>query len=147
MGEPQGEQLALIPKAVRRAMREGRRLEDVYREEDGKQLMAETQLNVSEVWVELLALCERLEVKDIGSLMGCWEHQIDDLWWVSINGHPKDIHNSHGTLVPKFEACFEYNGWPAGIVGLRGGVVAAGSGANENTLIEALKAAGKDADR
>jgi len=62
--------------------------------------------------------------------------KIDDTWSVAVNGHDTEKDG-----VPAFHASIEYNGWPAGIVGVHGGIVCAGECANENTLIAALDAA------
>jgi hypothetical protein len=72
----------------------------------------------------------------------CWEHQIDDRWWVAVNGHAEPKLSSHSNIpVNPFEAYVEYNGWPAFVLNPYGGHGAAGSLANEDTLIAALKAA------
>jgi hypothetical protein len=82
-----------------------------------------------------------LGVRDINKLPGCWEHQIDKQWWIALNGHREPMKDSHGFEVPPFSAAVEYNGWPAGIIDPSGGIIAAGSCANENTFIDALIAA------
>ncbi|MOA58861.1 hypothetical protein D3C78_1833450 [compost metagenome] len=41
--------------------------------------------------------------------------------------------------IPSYHAAVEYNGWPAGIIGYEGGVIAAGEAASEESFIEALK--------
>jgi len=71
----------------------------------------------------------------------CWEREVDDAWWVSLNPHPRPRLNSHGISVPSYHLAIEWLGWPAGVVGPQGGEIAAGDLANEDTLIEALKAA------
>ena len=71
----------------------------------------------------------------------CWESDVDDTWRVSFNGHSEPRMSSTGAKVPGFEVFVEYNGWPAGLIGPAGGVIAAGAGANEDALIAALRAA------
>lgn len=69
-------------------------------------------------------------------LPGLWESKIDDHWTIKCNGHKETMEG-----VPPFCWYIEYNGWPAGIIKLRGeGVIAAGEGANEKTLIAAIEA-------
>lgn len=57
-----------------------------------------------------------------------------DGWHVVFN--PTD--NRIGNVEP-FSARVKWNGWPAGIIGPSGGILAAGDLASESTLIEWLK--------
>ncbi len=67
-------------------------------------------------------------------LPGLWESRIDDHWLVKCNRHEETINN-----LPPFSWYIEYNGWPAGIMGIRGdGVICAGEAANEQTLMAAI---------
>jgi hypothetical protein len=102
---------------------------------------------VSEVMAEIAAMAAALGVTRINEMEGCWEHQIDDQWWVAVNGHQEDMECSTGGKVPPYGMWFEYNGWPAGLVGASGGWVAAGAAANEDSLIDAIKAATAKAKR
>ena len=72
---------------------------------------------------------------------GCWEHQIDEQWWCAVNGHKEEMECSHGGKVPSYSALIEFNGWPAGIIDPFGGIVAAGTVANEDSFIAAVEAA------
>lgn len=70
---------------------------------------------------------------------GCWERSVDERWWVAANGHSTPTPCSRGgEPIPPYSFYIEFNGWPAGIVGPGGGVVAAGELANEETLRAAL---------
>lgn len=62
-------------------------------------------------------------------------HDPDVLWELRING--RNVAVDH---VPPFHVDVLYGGWPAGIVGMGGGVLAAGAGANERALVDALVA-------
>lgn len=75
----------------------------------------------------------------------CWEKQIDDQWWIAMNGHLEPKKCSHGPEVKPFNCYVEFNGWPAGILDPFGGIIAAGDCANEDAFIDALKAAGATA--
>ena len=97
--------------------------------------------NLPEVYAAVVELALRLGAKDIFKLAGCWEHQIDAQWWCAVNGHAEATRSSHGASVPPFCLVVEYNGWPAGLIDPGGGVIAAGEGANEATLLEALRVA------
>ena len=96
---------------------------------------------IAEAFARIAALGGALGVRNVNKLPGCWEHQVDERWWISLNGHKETIKDSHGAEVPGFHAAIEYNGWPAGIISPIGGIIAAGEGANEHNFIEALKAA------
>lgn len=98
---------------------------------------------VTEAFAEIAALAERLGVSNIVAQPGCWEHQIDDRWWMAVNPHKEPTACSKGADVPAMSAVLEFNGWPAGIIDPFGGIIAAGAAANEDTLIAALKAAGR----
>jgi hypothetical protein len=77
----------------------------------------------------------------INKFDGCWEHQIDERWWIAMNGHKQERLTSEGDRVLPYSCFIKYNGWPAGILDFGGGIIAAGEGANENTFIAALEAA------
>lgn len=90
---------------------------------------------ISEAYATVAELAEALGVRNIGKLPGMWEVQIDDAWKISVNGHNEAIGH-----VPPYHMAVEFNGWPAGIFGPGGGIIAAGEAANEATLIAALRA-------
>lgn len=85
-----------------------------------------------------------LGLKDLHKLPGCWEHQVDEHWWLAFNAHGergKCSQSAGSSDIPAFTIYFEFNGWPAGMVGPDGGTLCAGAAANEDKLIEALDAA------
>ncbi|WP_018086454.1 hypothetical protein [Desulfurispora thermophila] len=94
--------------------------------------------------LEVFALAAELAIKDgvapLCRLPGVWERQIDDNWKIVLNGHnsPKDY---NVLTIPPFHMYVEFNGWPAGLLSPFGGTIAAGTVANENALISALKKA------
>lgn len=95
----------------------------------------------SEVFVALVSWSQSLGAKSIKDLPGCWESHVGGSgWWVAINGHDVPTKNTHGGVVPPFSAWIEWNGWPAGLVGPRGGTLVVGEAANEDSLIAALRA-------
>jgi hypothetical protein len=88
-------------------------------------------------------LCELAEKDDAAPLLkhaGCWERQIDEHWWIAVNGHREEKQNSHGGMVPPFNCMVEFNGWPAGLFDPYNGIIAAGEAANEETFAAALEA-------
>lgn len=94
---------------------------------------------VTEAFAEIAALAVRLGVIEINKLPGCWEHQVDERWWIAVNGHNEPVECSRGLKIDPFDCYIEFNGWPAGSLNPAGGIIAAGEGANEDTFIEALK--------
>ena len=98
--------------------------------------------HITEAFAEIAALANRLGIHDITRFPGCWEHQIDEHWWMAVNGHREKIACSSGEKVPPFSAYVRFNGWPAGVIDPAGGIIAAGEVANEDAFIEALKAQG-----
>jgi hypothetical protein len=75
----------------------------------------------------------------LNKLPGCWEHSIDERWRIAVNGHETPMLSSLSNVpVEPFTCYVEYNGWPAGLLTPCGGVIAAGSCANEEEFIAAL---------
>lgn len=77
----------------------------------------------------------------------CWEQQVDENWWIAVNGHKEVVECSRGIRVQPFTCYVEFNGWPAGIIHAYGGVLAAGDAANEDTFVAALREKTKPEDR
>jgi hypothetical protein len=92
---------------------------------------------MTEVMLAVVNMAERLGVKSINTLPGCWEHQIDKHWWIAVNGKRKPQMCSKGVQVPPFSIYIEFNGWPAGICDSHGGVICAGAVGNEKEFIDA----------
>lgn len=89
----------------------------------------------------IIQLGNALGVRDINQLPGCWEHAVDDQWRIALNGHGDERTAFGRATVPPYHIYVEYNGWPAGLIGPAGGVIAAGDGATEDTFIAAVEAA------
>jgi len=77
----------------------------------------------------------------LDQLPGTWKHQVDDLWHIEVNGHQKALPDADGLPLEPCHCHIKFNGWPAGILNPRGGVIAAGEAANEETFIAALNKA------
>lgn len=83
----------------------------------------------------ILEYCAFLGVKKIDDLPGLWSHQVNETWTIKCNGHEYTIDN-----VPPLCFYVSYNGFPAGIFSVMGdGIIAAGEGANKNTLRAVLE--------
>lgn len=104
-----------------------------------------TDVRFTEVFGAIVDLAAALRVTRINQLPGCWEHAIDELWWLALNGHRTPVRCSRGVVVEPFHAYVEWNGWPAGVLSPDGGLLAAGALANEDALIEALRKAARQA--
>lgn len=96
----------------------------------------------------ILVLAERLGVSDLANTHDgrCWEHQVDDRWWFAVNPNRESLKCSHGPAVAFGHVYVEFNGWPAGLIDLRGqGEFAMGEAANPDTFNAAVLAAAKKA--
>lgn len=93
-------------------------------------------MNVSEAFA---LVCE-LAIKDGVDKMprGMWERDIGN-WHISLNRTLEERANAKGMKVPEFSVMLEWNGFPAGIIDPNGGMIAAGSEANEDSFIAAIK--------
>ena len=98
---------------------------------------------VSEAYAAIAEMLLSLGVGRPCDIEGCWEHQIDDCWWVAANGHKEDVECSTGATVPPFHFYVTSNGWPAAIIGPYGGTVLASWDGDtfEDEIIEVAKAA------
>ena len=94
----------------------------------------------AEAFIEVGQYGFRQGARSISKSPGCWESQVDKRWWIAINPHKVPTKCSTGHEVPPVSVYIQYNGWPAGELNPRGGWIAAGEGANEDTFIEALRA-------
>jgi hypothetical protein len=85
-----------------------------------------------------------LGVRRLCDMEGCWEHQINDEYWVAANGHKEPVKCSTGAKVPGFHFYVMRNGWPAALLGPGGGTVLAswdGEETLEDAIIDAVQAA------
>ncbi|MCK5444985.1 MAG: hypothetical protein KAI73_05130 [Rhodospirillaceae bacterium] len=102
-------------------------------------------MQIAVAFSEIAELAGSLGITDISKLDGCWEHQVDENWWFSLNAHKEPTNNSKGAEVPPYNAAIEYNGLPIGIIGPTGGAVIGGwndrPGETEDAFIKALQSA------
>lgn len=103
---------------------------------------------IAEPWALVCALGQALGLKNLREQFPgqCWTHQLDEAWWFALNPHgtpceakPPDWNIA--TVVNPFDVLVTYNGWPAGMFGPSGGLIAAGEGANVFTFAAALRMA------
>lgn len=74
----------------------------------------------------IAALAAARQVRNINTMPGCWEVQLDECWWFAVNGHDRDTRCSKGAAVPPFNAYVEYAGTPMGFLDPFGGVFLGG---------------------
>lgn len=98
-------------------------------------------MEVAEGFAAVMDYAVSQGAENIGDVEGCWESQVDAQWWIALNGHDKPTKNTRDLSVESFHCYIEFNGWPAGHISPFGGWIAAGEAANEDTFIDALKAA------
>lgn len=89
----------------------------------------------------VVILADSLGVRGMNALPGCWEHQIDEQWWIALNAHGHPVKCSRDIEVQGFTCYVEFNGWPAGTFTPFEGVIAAGAAANEQAFCEACERA------
>ena len=98
-------------------------------------------MEISAVFAKACDLAIALGHSEINKLPGCLEIEVDEHWWFAINAHQDKVESSKGN-VPPGTIYFEFNGWPAGMVGANAGTLCSiGCEANEENLLKALDAA------
>ena len=95
---------------------------------------------VSEAFGVICELGIALGIRPLNEHPGCWAHQIDDFWFVAVNGH--DESRMYQTIeIPPFHAYVAYDGWPAAMFTPRGGEFVVTNVVNEDAFIRAVRAA------
>jgi hypothetical protein len=96
-----------------------------------------TDKPITEVYAKAGEWLFQRGLRNLKDSPGLYRARIDKQWEIKVNAHGTEIES-----VPPYHFAFEFNGWPAGIVGATGGVIAAGEAANEETLLKAIEDAG-----
>lgn len=94
--------------------------------------------DIAEAYLALIELAVAAGARNARDLPGCFEHQIDDTWWMAANAGAAPRLAGNGMEVPGMAVYVERQGWPAGIVEMHGGLLIAGT---EDELIAACRAA------
>lgn len=101
---------------------------------------------MTEVFGAVMDLHKRLNLPSLNLMPGkVWRHTVDTHWFIVMNGNGDEV--TDGTdewKVPihPYACAVWFNGFYAGEFDCKGGVLCAGSVANEDTLIEALNKLG-----
>ena len=80
---------------------------------------------ISELYMRLVLYGLSVGVEKLCDIPGCWEHQINDQWFVAANGHKED-HTSKGFTVWPFHFVLFSNDMPIVIVNAYQGVICGG---------------------
>ncbi len=100
-------------------------------------------LETAEVFGLVATYVLALRAHPISQYAGCYVFRLDDNWTLALNGHDLAIPcNPDGCMawvVQPFGCVVFWNGFFAGQFDMAGGLMAAGSAANEDTLVAALK--------
>jgi hypothetical protein len=89
-------------------------------------------------FVEIAKLAAAYNLPPLNELPNVWECKVDEHWTIVVNGH-KEKKQWHDIEIAPFHCYVEFNGFPAGIFSPRGGSIAAGELANEETFINAVR--------
>lgn len=90
------------------------------------------QDRVCTVFYAVSKLCEVLKEAPIRDKV--WENQIDEHWFIKINGHSKEMKG-----IPAYCMEIEYDGFPAGNISPFDGTMLAGEEINEDEFIAAVQ--------
>ena len=77
----------------------------------------------------------------ISTYEGCAEFQIDEKWWIALNGHREPTPCSKGQDVPPFHCLVYWRDVPAAIIHPYGGEFVAHPNANADLFIDDVRAA------
>ena len=106
---------------------------------------AEANPPICELYSLLAEYCLSTGARSVKDVPGCWEHQIDEHWWVAANGQSTRQDCSRLDGVPAFCFVLFYGDlpWPTVLVGPYEGRIVGGRelGEIENMVIAAVKAA------
>ena len=93
---------------------------------------------ISKAFIKIVDLAFAVGANPLSKHAGCWEYRIDEQWEIAVNGQAVVTRCSHGVEIDPFYCYVQFNGWPAGVLSPAGGMMAAGSSANEEELMAAL---------
>jgi len=93
---------------------------------------------MSNTWQLITALHAARQLPPLNEMPGLWIEQIDERWFMAINGGREPRQEPGGFAVPPFHCYVKFNGWPAGLFDYQGGQFAAGELANLESFHAAL---------
>lgn len=100
---------------------------------------------LAEIWALVVDIADAHDATPMTKHPRPWYLRIDEQWEISINGgrqpaHCTQISGQPTAPIPATHMLVQFNGFPAGLLSPYDGVIAAGTTANDNTLIAALRA-------
>lgn len=99
------------------------------------------EIKPSLAWLGVCALAKKDGIKDLRNHGDGVYRTTFGLWTALLNGSDKPVAPEGGKqTLPPFDIYVTFNGWPAGVIGPDGGILAAGDAANEDTFIAAIEA-------
>jgi len=100
-----------------------------------------TEREVPLVYVAIAELGLAAGAAPLTQFPACWEYQVDKHWRVAFNGHAAAKHCSFSDATIEPFTCYAtFNGWAAFVIDPNGGFGAAGTVANEDSFLEAIRA-------
>ena len=98
---------------------------------------------ISEAFAKLCSLALQRGFKDLAAIDGCFEHDVDADWHITLNAHNEMRADSQGCPVQPFNMVVTHNDFPVGVIGPGGGALLEGA---EADFIAALDAQLEAAD-
>jgi hypothetical protein len=102
-----------------------------------------TEHEFSEAFIAVVDLTEKHGAHNLAARPGCAELQVDENWWIALNGHREPIECSKGLEVPPFHCGVFWREWPLGFVHPYGGEMLLHPEATEDRFIEDVRAAAR----
>ena len=95
---------------------------------------------ISEVFDLIATIGLKEHADPLSKYLEGWRYRVDEHWFIVVNGTKESIKYGKSKIpIPPVNCWVEFNGWPAGLFDPFGGIMAAGSMANEDSFINALK--------
>lgn len=100
---------------------------------------------IAEAFILVAELAKADGAAPLNARTDCWVRRLDDNWTIAVNGTDRTLEckpdGTMGAGIEPFHMAVWWNGWLAGLLHPYGGVIAAGSAANEESFVAAIRAA------
>ena len=97
-----------------------------------------------QIWDALIKLAKSREAIPLNKYRDCWYTRLNEQWELAANSHrePKECERFDPPVtIPPFHFYAAFNGWPAAMISAAHAEIAAGTAANADTLLQAIKMA------
>lgn len=92
--------------------------------------------------VKVCELHESLGLAPLSTIPGCWEHQVNADWRISVNGHPQPEPDSRGDVIPPWSCLANWRDTPVLLCDPGGGAMmgsaSLGASSAEDDFIAAI---------